>query len=387
MFGELVKARRIELGLTLREFCRRLGEDPSNWSKVERGIMKPPQRTEKLQRIAGVLKIREGSGDWKALVDTATIGAGEIPEYVRENREVYHALPAFFRTMGSVRLTADEIRQMIDRLVKADSAGLQPETDAQQLERRAIIVAGPNGAGKTTFAREYLEGYEIPYISADAIAERMTDGDIREVALAAGKRFFFDLYGAIDSGKSFVVETTLSGLGFRSVLERLKRERYAVDIVFIYLDSPEFCVARIVERTRKGGHHVSEKDVIRRYQRSIANFREMYMVEADGWYLFCNSGQQFVEVARGSEDELLVFEEQQYNAVFQEKGWQAGGSVFDSRSVRIADEIRRIGSRAVHKAQEGSRRLGIPNTYLINECTYYELTDGTLSQEDPYVER
>ena len=49
-----------------------------------------------------------------------------------------------------------------------------------------------------------------------------------------------------------------------------------------------------------------------------------------------------------------------------------------------ADEIRRIGSRAVHKAQEENRRLGIPNTYLINGHIYYELPDGKLSLEDPY---
>ena len=320
MFGELVKGRRIELGLTLREFCRRLGEDPSNWSKVERGILRPPQRREKLRRIAGVLDIREGSGDWEGLIDAAAVGAGEIPEYVRENREVYQALPAFFRTMGGVSLTADEIRQMIDRLVKDDSAGLHPETDAEQLERRAIIVAGPNGAGKTTFAREYLREYDIPYISADAIAERMTEGDIREVAVAAGRRFFSSLYGTIESGESFIAETTLSGQGFRRALQRMKREQYAIDIIYIYLDSPEFCVTRIEERTRKGGHHVPVGDVIRRFHRSIANFREMYRAEADSWYLICNTAQQFLEVARGQGDDCMVFEEHSYKHFLETEG-------------------------------------------------------------------
>ncbi len=121
MFGELVKARRVELGLTLREFCRRLGEDPSNWSKVERGILRPPLQRKKMRHIADVLDIKEGSGEWEELVDAAAVDAGEIPSYVMENREVYSALPAFFRTIGSMRLTADEIRQMIDQLMKGDS--------------------------------------------------------------------------------------------------------------------------------------------------------------------------------------------------------------------------------------------------------------------------
>jgi hypothetical protein len=39
-----------------------------------------------------------------------------------------------------------------------------------------------------------------------------------------------------------------------------------------------------------------------------------------------------------------------------------------------------------HTAQEENRRLGIPNVYFINGWIYYELPDGTLSPEDPYVE-
>ncbi len=291
MFGELVKGRRAELGLTLREFCRRLGEDPSNWSKVERGILRPPPRREKLQHIADILDIREGTVEWEGLIDAAAIDAGEIPSYIMENREVYSALPAFFRTL-----------------------------DAEHVEKRAIIVAGPNGAGKTTFVREYLKGQKIPYISADAIAERMSQGDIREVALTASKRFFAELYGAIESGKSFIVETTLSGRGFLRALSRMKHERYAVSIIYIYLDSPGFCVTRIEERTRGGGHHVPQEDVIRRFHRSIVNFWDTYRAGAESWHFVCNTAQQFLEVARGCEDECLVFEEHSYETFLETEG-------------------------------------------------------------------
>ena len=58
--------------------------------------------------------------------------------------------------------------------------------------------------------------------------------------------------------------------------------------------------------------------------------------------------------------------------------------LFDPEFIRQSIEIRQIGSRAVHKAQEENRRLGIPNAYFINGRTYYELPDGTLSLEDPY---
>jgi len=47
-------------------------------------------------------------------------------------------------------------------------------------------------------------------------------------------------------------------------------------------------------------------------------------------------------------------------------------------------ELTRIGNRAVHKAQEENRRLGIPNVYSINGVLYYELPGGELSREDPW---
>ena len=48
------------------------------------------------------------------------------------------------------------------------------------------------------------------------------------------------------------------------------------------------------------------------------------------------------------------------------------------------DELMRIGRRAVRRAQEENRRMGVPNVYSINGMIYYELPNGELSREDPY---
>lgn len=45
-------------------------------------------------------------------------------------------------------------------------------------------------------------------------------------------------------------------------------------------------------------------------------------------------------------------------------------------------EIRRIGNSAVRRAQEESRRLGVPNVYLRNGRLYFELPNGELTQRD-----
>jgi transcriptional regulator with XRE-family HTH domain len=113
MFGEYVKKRRLEKDLTLREFCRRLEEDASNWSKVERGVMGPPKDKEKLKKIAAILDIKEQSNEWKELTDMASIGAGAIPEYIMSDKNIVDALPVFFRTIGSVKPTKEEIEELI----------------------------------------------------------------------------------------------------------------------------------------------------------------------------------------------------------------------------------------------------------------------------------
>ncbi len=58
----------------------------------------------------------------------------------------------------------------------------------------------------------------------------------------------------------------------------------------------------------------------------------------------------------------------------------------DKELYEQAIEFERIGNRAVRKAQEESRRLGVPNVYSINGTIYCERPDGTLTMEDPYEE-
>jgi transcriptional regulator with XRE-family HTH domain len=50
MFGEIIKNKRLDHEMTLREFCRQLDEDPSNWSKIERGLNPPPKDEKKLKK-------------------------------------------------------------------------------------------------------------------------------------------------------------------------------------------------------------------------------------------------------------------------------------------------------------------------------------------------
>ena len=49
-------------------------------------------------------------------------------------------------------------------------------------------------------------------------------------------------------------------------------------------------------------------------------------------------------------------------------------------------ELEQIGTQAAREAQAENRRLSIPNAYARNGTLYFELPDGTITQEDPFVE-
>jgi len=47
--------------------------------------------------------------------------------------------------------------------------------------------------------------------------------------------------------------------------------------------------------------------------------------------------------------------------------------------------MKRIGLRAVEKAQEESRKLRVPNVYSVEGRLVYELPDGRITSRDPFA--
>ena len=118
MFGEFMKERRIAKGISLREFCKRMEIDASNWSKVERGLLAPPQDEKKLRNMARALDIKFGSALWKEMKDKANIDAGIIPEDILSDEKVLNLLPIFFRTIRSEKPTPEDLDKLINMIRK-----------------------------------------------------------------------------------------------------------------------------------------------------------------------------------------------------------------------------------------------------------------------------
>jgi transcriptional regulator with XRE-family HTH domain len=118
MFGKFIKELRIEKGLTLREFCKLIGIDASNWSKTERGLLAPPKSDENLKKIAEVLGISVGSDLWIELKDKAEIDSGNIPADIRSDKELIGYLPMFFRTIRSEKPSEEDLDNLIEMIRK-----------------------------------------------------------------------------------------------------------------------------------------------------------------------------------------------------------------------------------------------------------------------------
>jgi transcriptional regulator with XRE-family HTH domain len=114
-FGKFVKDRRIEAGLTLRSFCREAGFDASNWSKIERGVIPPPQDPEALDRIAALLGL--GAEDRAELADLAALARGQLPADF-QGEEIQAKLPAFFRAIRGQEYTAEDVEKLIEGVKK-----------------------------------------------------------------------------------------------------------------------------------------------------------------------------------------------------------------------------------------------------------------------------
>jgi predicted ABC-type ATPase len=172
--------------------------------------------------------------------------------------------------------------------------------------KELLVVGGPNGSGKSTFVAEYLQRHPRPYLCADLIATELTHLDEFARQIEAGREFLRRIEQQLATGESFIIESTLSGRTLRNFLRRAQAIGFEITIVFVYLDRPESCIERVRDRVRRGGHHVPEEDIRRRYTRSGANFWRIYREIADYWYVVYNSGGELQWIATGEPTAIQV---------------------------------------------------------------------------------
>ena len=117
-FGSIIRDRRAELRLSLRDCALQANMDFGNLSKIERGRMAPPQDSEVINRLISVLGF-DGTDHAGALRDAAALENGRIPAAVLADEAVMAALPIFLRTAQNRQLDEATVEKLIDMIRNA----------------------------------------------------------------------------------------------------------------------------------------------------------------------------------------------------------------------------------------------------------------------------
>ncbi|MCC6428371.1 MAG: zeta toxin family protein [Phycisphaerales bacterium] len=169
-----------------------------------------------------------------------------------------------------------------------------------------FVLAGPNGAGKTTVSRDVLAGTLsiTQFVNADAIAAGLSGFAPDRTAFAAGRIMLARLRELAQARQSFAFESTLASRTFEPWLRSLVNEGYLVNIVYVWLRSPQLAVSRVRTRVREGGHGIPADVVTRRYYRSLVNFWTLYRTVATTWRVYDNSAPMPTLMAAGRYDKV-----------------------------------------------------------------------------------
>lgn len=153
------------------------------------------------------------------------------------------------------------------------------------------VFGGPNGAGKSTLVDHYL-GDRLPVVNPDNIARdlpRKDDGSLAQGE--AGRIATQQRADHLKDGRSFAIESTLSGKSELRLMRDAKEAGYSVNLVYVGIPNPQLSAARVQERVRQGGHDVPIADSDRRYPRSMANLPDAMRI-ADRSIVVDNSGDR-----------------------------------------------------------------------------------------------
>jgi predicted ABC-type ATPase len=161
-----------------------------------------------------------------------------------------------------------------------------------------LILAGPNGCGKTTIAEFMAHAGNLGrFLNADLIARGLESKPLIGGQIESGRILLQQLHSAIDSRASIAFESTLSGRTWIRLLGAARDNGFEITICYVAVRTADVAVARVTKRIAEGGHAVPEKDIRRRYVRSLELFWKTYRPQVDNWYFFDNSGVSALLVA------------------------------------------------------------------------------------------
>lgn len=87
----------------------------------------------------------------------------------------------------------------------------------------------------------------------------------------------------------FAFESTLSGRTYAPVLRGLREAGFRIHLFYLWIPAPELALLRIRDRVEGGGHDVPERDVRRRFDRTLRDLFTLYRPLCDTLHFFDNA--------------------------------------------------------------------------------------------------
>lgn len=141
------------------------------------------------------------------------------------------------------------------------------------------MLAGVNGAGKSSLGGAAVRDLGGEYYNPDEVARSLMVANPRlDQTEANGKAWLIGkklLEKAIAHRLDFAFESTLGANTIPALLREAAQKGFEVHVWYAGLSSPELHIARVKSRVRKGGHHIPEADIRRRYGHSRLNLIDL----------------------------------------------------------------------------------------------------------------
>ncbi|MCI9172949.1 zeta toxin family protein [uncultured Duncaniella sp.] len=153
------------------------------------------------------------------------------------------------------------------------------------------IIAGCNGAGKSTASFTLLPDLLNckEFVNADEIARGLSPFNPAEMAILAGKLMLRRIEDLLEAHTSFAIETTLSAKSYATLIHKVRRLGYRINLLFLWLSSVAQARDRVAHRVQEGGHNIAPDVIERRYYAGLANLREIFLPIVDTWVIVDNS--------------------------------------------------------------------------------------------------
>jgi len=261
------------------------------------------------------------------------------------------------------------------------------------------IIAGPNGAGKTTFAMKFLPQTDCRiFLNADMIATALSplEGDKKNL-IEAGKIFLRKVEECIEKRENFAFETTLSGKAHLARVKHMLADGWRVNMIFLWIPDAETSLNRVRHRVMHGGHNVPEKDIRRRYGRTLRNLFAHYAPVCSEVECLDSSDEERKRIFRQERKSVMVFNQKLYDKLQREaemKETKLKESV-DSYEAETAkpgngtkyhigdidsETIWRIHQEAIAEELERKRKLGYDAIVVRNDIIMKLHPDGSTTE-------